>query len=157
MRAGLKGKNQKIIEGYIRNDLFTATLKMLPQVVKGLRKVLQSIVLKSTFNHCVRSWCHVLTQTNSKIKWTYTGSAAVPLCIMLEQWLSGEKYDVKLRRVIFFFYGFFFLLNKEGSVIVIVLMMRTLFVARTNLFQLLKRGTSKLGNSFREVVIEIIL
>lgn len=52
---------------------------------------------------------------------------------------------------------FFFLLNKEGSVIVIVLMMRTLFVARTNLFQLLKRGTSKLGNSFREVVTEIIL
>lgn len=108
MRAGLKGKNQKIIEGYIRNDLFTATLKMLPQVVKGLRKVLQSIVLKSTFNHCVRSWCHVLTQTNSKIKWTYTGSAAVPLCIMLEQWLSGEKYDVKLRRVNFFFMFFFF-------------------------------------------------
>lgn len=77
---------------------------------------------------------------------------------MLEQWSSGEKYDVKLRRVIFFlFYGLFFLLNKEGSVIVIVLMMRTLFVARTNLFQLLKRGTSKLGNSFREVVTEIIL
>lgn len=66
----------------------------------------------------------------------------------------SEKYDVKLRRVNFFFYVFF-LLNKEGSVI--VLMMRTLFVARTNLFQLLKRGTSKLGNSFREVVIEIIL
>lgn len=77
---------------------------------------------------------------------------------MLEQWSSGEKYDVKLRRVIFFlFYGLFFLLNKEGSVIVIVLMMRTLFVARTNLFQLLKRGTSKLGNRFREVVTEIIL
>lgn len=103
IRAGLNGKNQKIIAGYIRNDLFTATLKMLPQVVKVLREVLQSIVLKSTFNHCVRSWCHVLTQTNSNIKWTYTGSVALPLCIMLEQWLSGEKYDVKLRRVNFFF------------------------------------------------------
>lgn len=61
----------------------------------------------------------------------------------------GEKYDVKLRRVNFFFnFMGFFLLNKEGSVIVIVLMMRTLFVARTNLFQLLKRGTSKLGKQF---------
>lgn len=77
---------------------------------------------------------------------------------MLEQWLPGEKYDVKLRRVNFvLILWVFFLLNKEGSVIVIVLMMRTLFVARTNLFQLLKRGTSKLGNSFREVVTEIIL